>query len=411
MATLIDAAETVKRLGITKPTLYAYVSRGQIRAVPDSGDPRRRLYRADDVEALLARKRRGRKLESVARSTLDWGPPILDSAITLIRDGQIYYRGHDARDLAAGDSVETVARLLWDCGATDPFADDGMELPEFTDGMLARLASLAPVERFAAILPLAEAATFAGGTRNSARLWEDAARLVRMLAAAALGVQPSPLSLPALLARAWRLAPGQADFLRTALIFCADHELNVSTFTVRCVASTGAGLPASILAGLAALSGPLHGGMIARVEALLDKMRDPHRPRPLNDELAEATAEDGQGPRRIITARLRRGEALPGFGHPLYPDGDPRGLALIERLPPGDPHREFAGLVEALGGDPPNLDFGLVATARHLGLPAGAGFTLFAIGRSIGWIAHALEQRTQPGPIRPRAQYVGMPPS
>ena len=177
------------------------------------------------------------------------------------------------------------------------------------------------------------------------------------------------------------------------------------------MASTGAGLPASVLAGLAALSGPLHGGMTARVEALLDEIGERHRPRPLNDELAEATAEDGLGPRQVITARLRRGEALPGFGHPLYPDGDPRGLALISRLPMADPHRAIAAAVDALGGEPPNIDFGLVAVARCLGLPAGAAFTLFAIGRSIGWIAHALEQRTQPGPIRPRARYVGTTPA
>ncbi|MEI9982351.1 MAG: citrate/2-methylcitrate synthase [Aliidongia sp.] len=80
---------------------------------------------------------------------------------------------------------------------------------------------------------------------------------------------------------------------------------------------------------------------------------------------------------------------------------------LIDLLPAGDRHRVNLAEIEHLIGHPPNLDFGLAALTRMLGLPRGAAFTLFAVGRCVGWIAHALEQRTQPGLIRPRARYVG----
>ncbi|HVJ51483.1 MAG TPA: citrate/2-methylcitrate synthase [Aliidongia sp.] len=393
---LIDAAAATQRLGISRATLYAYVSRGQVRAVADPADSRRSLYRAEDVQALLHRKRRGRSLTQVAQSALDWGPPILDSAITLIHDGRLYYRGRDAVELAKTASVEAAARGLWDCGAVDPFAV-GEELPVFTEGLLARLSSQAPIERCAGILPLGEAATVGGGARNQARLWAEGARLLRLLAAAAVAGQPSAAPLHVSLGAAWRLAPAQAELIRAALILSADHELNVSTFTVRCVASTGAGLPAALLAGLAALSGPAHGGMTARVEALLE-------------EIGRSGADVGEI-RALLSARLQRGESLPGFGHPLYADGDPRGAALVDLLPLDDPGRRIVASVEQLSGEAPNLDFGLAALARHLKLPAGTAFTLFALGRGIGWIAHALEQRAQPGLIRPRARYIGPMPA
>jgi len=411
MASLIDAAETVKRLGISKATLYAYVSRGQIRAAPDPADPRRKLYRAEDVEALRTRKRRGRRFEAVAQSTLDWGVPILDSAITLIRDGRLFYRGQEATALAEGMSVEALARLLWQCGDIDPFGDDAAELPEFTDGMLAKLAGSAPIDRLTTVLPLAQSMGLTARLRNRASLWTEAAHLIRLLAAVSVGMQPSRRPVAEVLGAAWRLAPAQIDLVRMALILSADHELNPSTFTVRCVASTSAGLPACLLAGLAALSGPLHGGMVARVEAFLDDSvgkAAPHRL--VNAELAEAAAIDRPEPRQIIAQRLQRGETLPGFGHPLYPEGDPRGRALLARLPVDDPARALASAVAALGGEAPNIDFGLAALVRHLDLPSGAGFTLFALGRSIGWIAHALEQSKEAGRIRPRARYIGPEP-
>src|SRR5579885_2552544 len=118
-----DADAATARLKVTKATLYAYVSRGLIASVADAADPRRRLYRAEDVERLAAKKAMGRRPERIAAATLDFGLPVLPSRITLIAEGRLFYRGRDAAALAESASFEDAARLLWDCGDIDPFAD------------------------------------------------------------------------------------------------------------------------------------------------------------------------------------------------------------------------------------------------------------------------------------------------
>ncbi|MEA2753827.1 MAG: citrate synthase [Aliidongia sp.] len=388
MTGLIDATAATRLLGIGKATLYAYVSRGLIHAEPDPADPRKSLYREQQISALVERKARGRRPERVARATLDWGLPVLDSSITLIQNGKLHYRGTDAIRWSAHATLEDTARLLWDCRATDPFDAPAPQPPGLWSALLPQLKSFTAVERCTALLALSEPAALATWTRRATPLWLEAARLMRDMAAAAAGVMPGRLPIHAMLAQAWGVDDA-AERIRAALVLCADHELNASTFTVRCIAATGASLPAALVGGLAACSGPLHGGMTARCEALLDEIDRASDPEP------------------VIAARLQRGDPITGFGHPLYPEGDPRGRALIDLLPADDRHRTIAAVAERLIGHPPNLDFGLTALSRALGLPPGAPFMLFAVGRSAGWIAHALEQRCHPGLIRPRARYVG----
>jgi len=173
----------------------------------------------------------------------------------------------------------------------------------------------------------------------------------------------------------------------------------VSSFTARCVASAGSNLYAVVIAGLAALQGPRHGGAGARVEAMLESV---HKSR----DLANA-----------VQARLQRGEPIEGFGHPLYPDGDPRAKALFELLRTTYPKSSELAFVLAFGRAAseagrghPNLDFALTAVSRVLRLPAGAPIVLFAAGRTIGWIGHAIEQYATGQLIRPRAKYVGVRP-
>jgi citrate synthase len=183
-----------------------------------------------------------------------------------------------------------------------------------------------------------------------------------------------------------------------ALVLLADHELNASSFAARVAASTDAPLLACLLAALCTLSGPRHGGACDRVEALLDEAATLKRP--------------GD----VVERRLRRGEAVPGFGHPLYPGGDPRALPLLERaralgrLSAGRDRRlsECFAIAELMQrqGLPPTVDFGLVALTRALGMRTGAAALLFALGRSAGWVAHVLEQRRSTAVLRPRARYV-----
>jgi len=184
--------------------------------------------------------------------------------------------------------------------------------------------------------------------------------------------------------------------LDAALVYCADHELPVSTFAARCVASSGASPYAVVLAGLAALGGVKHGGQVELVEAFLREVE---------------TEGDA---RTVISGRLRRGERIPGFGHSLYPDGDPRGAGLLHLTTEAYPtspavqrSRAVAEEILHLMGSRPNVDFALATLARTLSLPAGAAVALFGLGRTVGWIGHAIEQYEDDTLIRPRARYTG----
>jgi citrate synthase len=215
------------------------------------------------------------------------------------------------------------------------------------------------------------------------------------LTAALTGKPPQRRPIHEQLARAWSLNAAGADLVRRCLVLSADHELNPSTYVARCVASTGATLYAAVLAALCSLSGSMHGGHILRVEAMLA------------DLLATADLTES------IRGRWRRGERLLGFGHPLYPSGDPRARAILDELRRDLPKARTAPILRIadaefeLSGRPPLLDYALASTTSLLRLPSGSAQGIFLIGRSAGWIAHAIEQYAARAIIRPRARYVG----
>ena len=378
----LDGSAVAARLGVKPQTLYAYVSRGRIEARPDPVDPRKSLYSADDVTRLLERKSQGRKPADVARGAIAWGEPVLASAITDVAGGRLYYRGADAAVLAETQTLEQVALRLWACDDPEVFARES--------GPKVRMRGSFPARAFAALAARAGAEPPALG-RGSAALWREGAGLTADLAGAfGEGVQPGPLHL--VLANAWGLGAAQADLVRRALVLLADHELNASTFAARVAASTGASLSASVLAGLAALSGPRHGGVAPRIAALIEEA-------------------ERDGASAAVKAYIARGDAPPGFGQRPYPAGDPRARALLSAFRPSKALLELKAAGEAFTGQPANIDFALAALTRTLGLAPDAAFALFAVGRSVGWIAHAIEQLQDGGLIRPRARYVGPPPS
>ena len=166
------------------------------------------------------------------------------------------------------------------------------------------------------------------------------------------------------------------------------------------MASAGATLYAVVSAGLAALSGVHHGKQTELTALLLA-------------DLGGATDL-----RAALAQKIRLGQSIPGFGHVLYPHGDPRGRLLLDMLQtayPDHPQLAFAhavaAAIQALLGEYPNLDFGLAVVERVLGLPSGGGLALFALGRTVGWIGHAIEQAATNKLIRPRARYVGQMPT
>lgn len=405
----MDASAAAARLGVSRATLYAYVSRGRLRAhpLPDDGTGGRgRRYRRSEVERLAAVHAAARQPRRVAVQALDWGLPVLDSGLTLIERGRFFYRGEDVLRLAETATLEQAAALLW--------TGDAAAMPLAAPALPAD-AALRAALRAAAAMPLAPgiAAALAALLSRQSALAQPAQLMQLMVSAVARRAVP-PRAQAAPLHRQLRVAFGLPaagdDLLRRALVLCADHELNASSFTVRCVAATGADLGACLTAGLAALSGPRHGGMTARVEALWPRVQAA-TPRSALKRWLQNEIERRLQRRRARGLGRIAGDLIPGFGHPLYPDGDPRAAALLALLPP-DPKRErFSELVLELCGQQPALDFALVALRHHLGADEALPFAIFALARSAGWIAHAIEQQQAGTLIRPRARYVGERPA
>jgi citrate synthase len=392
----ITARKAAERLGISLPTLYAYVSRGLLRSEPGEGNSRARRYRVEEVEALAARQEYRRQPGKAAETALSFGMPVLESAITLIDSGRLFYCGHDAPALAQERSFEEVAALLWtgELDAAKLFGDNVLPaaIPALPVG------PENPIEHFQAVLALAAADDLAAHQYTQAAVARTGVRILRLLTQATTG-QALRNTLAESLQRAWSPEREEAAaLLSAALILCADHELNVSAFTARCVASAGSPPYAVVIAALSALQGYKHGGHTARASALLDAA--------------------AHGVRPTVAGFLRSGDKIPGFGHPLYPDGDPRArclLAMLDQHCPAAPDvgvaKELCAVVHDALGLHPTIDLALAALAAAIGAPQHAPLTIFAMGRTAGWIAHAGEQYALDQLIRPRARYVGRLPN
>ncbi|MBZ9767585.1 MULTISPECIES: citrate synthase family protein [unclassified Mesorhizobium] len=368
--------EALERLNVRPQTLYAYVSRGRIGMRPDEADPRRSRYRADDIAALATRRDRGRSPQAIAESAIAWGEPAIPTSISTVLHGRLIYRGRDAVELSATATLEETAELLWASARPVSFASltPSAARQSGTPTAFARLSALA-------------AAGWSSLGRRPAMLQQDGAAATSALATA-LGASPGSEPVHIRLAQGWSVEAAGADLIRKALVLLADHELNTSTFAARVAASTGAPIAACLLAGLATLTGPRHGGAGAAAITLVE--------------------DAGRlGPDEAIARWLAHDRPLPSFGHPLYPEGDPRAQALLPDLEIDDGIVHLRDAVLAATGLHPNIDFALAAMTRSLSLPADAPFRLFALGRSVGWTAHAVEQVTSNRPIRPRARYDG----
>ncbi len=400
----LTAKQAAERLGVSLPTLYAYVSRGLIRSEATTEGKRQRRYSAEDIDRIISRKEARRHPERVVESALHWGAPLLDSAITLISDGKFYYRGYDATQLALQERIETVAALIWTGDGNQAESLFHSQLPVSASRYEAMLldievdgANLSLLQSLQVFLPIAEADDPSAYDLRPTAIQQTGARIVRLMASIAAGEVPEDTTIAAMLTQGWCPSiPSAERLIDSALILCADHELNASSFAARIAASAGSTLYAVVSAGLAALQGVKHGGYTERVEALLNEVATPDQ--------ARAT----------LTGRLRRGEPIPGFGHMLYPQGDPRARVLLEQLAQKLPNSHAVDLgiaicqhAESLLSEYPTIDFALAILARALQLPPGSALGLFALGRVIGWIGHAIEQYAENRLIRPRARYVG----
>ncbi|MGO8673328.1 MAG: citrate synthase [Capsulimonadaceae bacterium] len=403
-----NADEATSELGVSRATLYAYVSRGLIRSEPEDARRRTRRYYAEDVLRLKMRQEHRSDPAKAVRDSLSWGIPIIDSAITKIADGRLYYRGHDAVKLADTRTVEEVAALIWTGGfhgAAEIFSGHPVALPDRFWTIRAHLEGIGDYDKAQALLPVAADNDTSAFDLRPAAVARSGRRILIALIAAMTGRTPVPATsgtkdlsgMAETLAAAWNPVGDRASaIIGSALILCADHELSASSFIARCVASAGSSPYAAVEGGLAALRGFKHGGISERVGSFL------------------AECEQASDLKSFIIGRLQRGEGVPGFGHHLYPDGDPRVKKLMQML--GEAYPSSARLAlsaeiiehawETLQ-DYPNIDYGLVLLSHVLELPPGSALCLLALGRAIGWIGHAIEEYQTDRLIRPRARYVG----
>jgi citrate synthase len=413
MADYLTAAEAARRLGVKPATLYAYVSRGVLSRVR-APDGRTSLFGAEEVEQ-LARRGRPRRPAGVADITVE-------SAITEITGDSLRFRGLDATRLAVSRTFEEVAELLW-TGEFPSGRESGREPWRARPAALAagRAAQAAlpagtlPLERLQVIVP-AMAAT------DPLRLQLDRPAVIaagRNIIAGMVDCLPGDVTSAAaepVAGRLWsrlyagnepgngpgngqgRPAPGLMRALSAALVLLADHELAASTLAARAAASVRADPYAVVGTGLGAMSGALHGGASLGAETLM------------------AAASGPEDVPRVVAELLRRGEKVPGFGHFVYRGGDPRAILLLDLVRRVAPKSRQLAVADAVFAEvrhkslpEPNIDFAIATLVRVAGMVRGAGEAIFAVARTAGWIAHALEAYSGPGPLRPRAVYTGRP--
>jgi citrate synthase len=391
MDVYLSATEAAEFLGIAKPSLYAYVSRGRVRSQPGA-DSRSRTYNRLDLEQLRARKRIRNRPQAEVAAALHWGAPLLESSLTLITQDCLYYRGSNALELALGRSFWEVACWFW---------SGSWEM-----GTLPGRSDIRTSERTSNPFHLQQSwLVDRSHTDPLGYQWampsaaETGAVIVRQFLAYLVGeANPSVERVASELAACWCKQSSRAErVLNAALILALDHEINVSSFAARVIASAGSNLYEVVNGAMCAFSGSRHGRSSERAEQFIREL------------------EEAEGAPAVIHARLRSGEEITGFGHPLYPGGDPRARLILGLLAEDFP-KEFATIQRRIDESEDvlrkaaNLDLALAVLSRILALPAHSAFHLFALGRTVGWIAHAVEQHERGEFIRPRGRYVGVLP-
>lgn len=375
----IPRAEVLSLLGVKTQTLYAYVSRGRITARPDPANSRRSLYAAADV----ARLKDGSSGDAAGvvvpfNPTAARGEAVIQSSISLIADGRLYYRGRDVADLAQTATLEDAARLMWDAGADNPFAGLGVRIDAVTGpSTRSRL--------FAALARRAEEDTGRGTASPEAARALAASTLNEAIDAVA---GPGPrLFFHQRLARGWKILERDSVHLRRALVLSADGEMDAAVVAARAAASGGASPSGAAFAGLTTAAGSAFARTLGQTIAYVIEAR-----------------------RNPVAAAQRRMEvegAIPGFGDDGFPHGDPRvgAMLALAELP-----ADLTAILregEAASGQRAGFALALAIIARRLDLPRDGAADILLIGRLTGLMAHALDQVIDGSPIRARLRYVG----
>ncbi|MBI2215067.1 MAG: hypothetical protein HYU52_15570 [Acidobacteria bacterium] len=392
-----SAQEAAERLGVSVTTIYAYVSRGLIRSEWSDADTREKRYVAEDIEK-LRKQREGRRdsRKAAAHGTAPL-PGSIETKITNVEPGKIRLRGHDVLTLAKNRSIGEVAALVWlgDFKASEQLFRSRVRAPEAYRSSPSRFAGLSPIERFQTVLALASDDDASSWDLRAVPAARTGSAILQMLTEAIAGkCFEASTGIADAIRSAW--APQQkraTELIRAAIILGAAEPSDHATLAARTVAAAGATPYAAVSGALSAFRGIRCGGAIGRIDALLAEIARP----------ADAGA--------ALRARLERGEAIPGFGDPVHPAGDPRAALLLEMIDGAakgsKEHARSKKLIDAaegLLGEKPTLELAIMALARAMHFPADAPIALSALGRTIGWIGHAIEeyesQQVAPPPFR-----------
>lgn len=370
----LTSQQVAERLGVKVETVYAYVSRGMLGSVRRPGR-RESLFSATEVDRLVNQGVVGR----VQRRRI--GDQIR-SALTLIEDDELYYRGYAARELASRYRFEAVTTLLWRDAL--PSTGEAVFTAPRESAECAR-AAISTLSSRARLIDQIRVGVAALGAEDPWRFDLSIAAVCRagasMTHALVEALNPNASPLASVAEALWPVLTERSpevDVLDRALVLLADHGLTASTLSARIAASARAHTYAVVSAGLGALDGPQHGTMSTAAYRFL---------RQAESDPVSALAE-----------RLHTGEGIPGFGHIVYQTRDPRAEALFG-LMAGSP---TANLVNELvshhshrTGQFPNIDMALAAIMHAYDMRPDAGEAIFALARATGWIAHALEEYAQ----------------
>ena len=392
-ASRISAAEAASRLGVKRETIYAYVSRGLLTSERHL-DGKSSTFDPAEIDRLRRKKndRQPGRLEV----------PIA-SAITEVLDGSVAYRGHPV-DRLADDAVgfEAVAELLWngELGPARPWAHDDRIGDAVRPAIDALGPAATPIDRMMAGVIAAAASDPFRADRSIHGVTSSARVLLRTIVDS-LPAASDPVG-DRIADRLWSRLTSEdatnADLLDLALMLLADHGMATSTLAARLAASTRAAPHAVILAGLGAVSGPLHGAASGVVHDLF-------------------VHADGVGPDVAIATVIERDGKVPGFGHFIHRTSDPRHDLVMDALaaaPLPDDRLDVVAAIVARTADripvAPNVDLALGALTYCTGMDRAAGEVIFAIARTAGWLAHALEEYDEaPIRFRPVGRYEPKP--
>jgi citrate synthase len=391
------AKEAAAALGVSIPTLYAYVSRGLIRSQGIAGSRNRRYWKVD-IERLQGRRVLQEHSQGPGPGPAEELRGLVDETkITLLTERGLYYRGRDVAELAETSTFESVAALLWEADTRAVFGKSLPSAPPSFAKFRRGLAELTVLEQAMALFPLIERANPRSYDLSKAGFARTGADLSRWFAAILVGA-PAPSDAPVheFIAGSLGAPPGFADIIRRLLIVCADHEFDPTTYAVRAAANTGVTPYYAVVTGIIASRGQrLQSGRIEAAARLLEEI---------------LSIPD---PRDSIVARFRNGEQLVGFGSPLHDKVDPRATIVMQALRTkfGDDVelrrlQRAADTAAEISGAVMEFILPAIFVGRKLGLK-GQELAVGSLGRMAGWIAHAMEQYHGLALVRPRARYSG----